>query len=848
MSRISFAGNPSVGCALLFFLISVFGSADTVQDFDKGNQICSKGTACAAVANASDPPPTLLNGGPGGVGRFLRLGFGEIEDVPNFNTIAFEQTDAIADLVVIDFDFRITPGEGRADGFGFSFLDVEEYGISGELGGTGEEPNFVNSVGVGFDIYQNEDLNDIGNDAVRENFSNSVSLHFNGVITQVDATPIVDLGAGLWIHARIIVRMGGGFGDVTVLFAPPDCPLTPVIEQFHIDGLAPYAGRAHFGARSGGQTADVDLDNIRLVSGELDATLYALSTTRYLAQERDGVANVEVTRFGNADVPAKVTLDAKATGTAGDTTDFTPISVPIDFGIGEISKVVPISLTTDSEKESDEQFALSLRKPKLGGKLAGPASAQVVIVDDETAKSKGAWDRLHPWPIVAVHMHVLPTGKVAIWDRLGAAAIWDPETGVAELSSTPGYNLFCSGHAFLGDGSLLVTGGHADLGGHPIADGVGEEEATLYIAETDSWLALPNMNARRWYPTNLVLPNGDMLVLSGTINGFATKNNLPQVWQVTQSSWRNLTSAEEGFPLGVDLYPRMFVVSENVVFKAGMDALCFFLDTSGTGEWTVGPTTKTGYHLYGIASQYAPGKILTAGGSDFNNSGEESILPHKQAEVIDLTVNNPKWRKVNPMKFARRHHNATVLPDGTVLVTGGTSGNGFSNPKTPVLAAELWDPETEKWRQMASMRVPRLYHSSAFLLPDGRVLSAGGGQGAVIETFHNLAEVYYPPYFFKGARPVINDVPQALVYGETFTIDCTQRSKIEKVALIRLPSVTHAFDMNQNYVPLSFNDNGSVLVATAPANGVEAQPGHYMLFVLNQKGVPSVARIVQLTQ
>src|SRR6185369_12051757 len=119
------------------------------------------------------------------------------------------------------------------------------------------------------------------------------------------------------------------------------------------------------------------------------------------------------------------------------------------------------------------------------------------------------------------------------------------------------------------------------------------------------------------------------------------------------------------------------------------------------------------------------------------------------AEVIDLNAPAPAWRAVASMSIARRQLNATLLPDGTVLVTGGTSGAGFDNTTTPVYTTQLWNPATEKWTTLASATVPRTYHSSAVLLPDGRVITTGGDGHPEIEAFS-------PPYLFKGARPAVS--------------------------------------------------------------------------------------------
>ena len=227
---------------------------------------------------------------------------------------------------------------------------------------------------------------------------------------------------------------------------------------------------------------------------------------------------------------------------------------------------------------------------------------------------------------------------------------------------------------------------------------------------------------------------------------------------------------------------------------------------------------------------YADGKILLMGGGD---------PPTNTAEVIDLNLPSPVWRSVAPMAFARRHLNATLLPDGKVLVSGGTSGAGFDNPDTPVLAAELWNPVTETWTTMASGTIPRLYHSGALLLPDGRVFATGGNG-------YNQAEVYSPPYLFRGARPAIAAAPASVAYGQTFFVETPNAASITQVTWVGLSSVTHAFNMNQRINLLSFSQTAGGLNVVAPSSPTLAPIGHYMLFILNSDGVPSVAKIIRL--
>src|SRR4029453_13457497 len=164
-----------------------------------------------------------------------------------------------------------------------------------------------------------------------------------------------------------------------------------------------------------------------------------------------------------------------------------------------------------------------------------------------------------------------------------------------------------------------------------------------------------------------------------------------------------------------------------------------------------------------------------------------------------------------------------------------------------VLSAELWDPRSEVWTTMASMQVPRIYHSTAVLLPDGRVLSGGSGfqqESGASGTNRLDAEIYSPPYLFRGARPRITSAPPAVGYGQNFTVQ-TPDTGITQVSWVGLSSTPQPYNRGQRFSPLSFSAIPGGLNVTAPANANLAPPGHYMLFIL-KNGVPSVAKIVRI--
>jgi hypothetical protein len=254
---------------------------------------------------------------------------------------------------------------------------------------------------------------------------------------------------------------------------------------------------------------------------------------------------------------------------------------------------------------------------------------------------------------------------------------------------------------------------------------------------------------------------------------------------------------------------------------------------------------------------YEAGKILILGGG-----GGAGMMAEASAERIDLNSRAPSWQPTQPMANQRKHATATVLPDGTVLVTGGSRRGGdptADDEKFAVLQAEIWNPREESWSPMASAATPRLYHSTALLLPSGKVLVAGGGQGGgqdkppvhpngVID--RPTAEVFSPPYLFNAdgtaaKRPTIASTPPVIHHGTQIKLTSPDVAGITDVTLISLGSVTHAYNQNQRLCRLEFAIHDSSLAVTAPKNGNVCPPGYYMLFILTGR-IPSEGKIVRI--
>jgi hypothetical protein len=364
-----------------------------------------------------------------------------------------------------------------------------------------------------------------------------------------------------------------------------------------------------------------------------------------------------------------------------------------------------------------------------------------------------------------------------------------------------------------------VAGGHID-------DDRGLPDVNLY-GSSSGWTASAPMRRGRWYPTNTTMANGEVVIIGGRDEA-SVNVPLPEVWKA--GTIRQLTGASLSLPY----YPRAFLAPNGKLFYAGEHRTTRYLNITGDGKWTTVGQRRFANREYGSAVMYARGKVLYAGGGRTTNT----------AEIIDLNLAKPAWQWTGSMAYARRQHNLTVLPTGEVLATGGVAGTEFNDLSQPVRAAEIWNPATGTWRTLASNTIVRGYHGTSLLMPDGRVLNAGSGDGAGLPAERN-AEVFSPPYLFRGARPAISSAPTVIRYNRTFRVLTPNASAIARVSLIRLGSVTHGFDMNQRYEALAFTADATGLTVTLTTRR-NTPPGHYMLFILNGSDVPSVAKVVQV--
>ena len=442
---------------------------------------------------------------------------------------------------------------------------------------------------------------------------------------------------------------------------------------------------------------------------------------------------------------------------------------------------------------------------------AAPASRALDGPPDQV----GQWGPVLDWGVQGKHMALLNTGKVLVWSTGDQARVWDPITGDFTLTPAPFGDVHCASQVTLADGRLLVAGGQM---GSPH---IGIPVTSIFNPLTNSWSRGADMAYSRWYPTLTTLPDGRALVTSGdAVSG--TRIDTPEIYDPVNDTWTPKATKQLG------LYPFMYVLPNGKVYEAGTNTTTSYFDPSGGGSWSSGPTAKFGSSSYSESgATYAPGKILRAGGGD---------PAMNRTQIIDMNAADPQWEETAGMAFPRRRMNTPILADGSIMAVGGTRAS--DDATQAVLDGEIWSPTTKQWTTVASMTEARMYHSTALLLPDGRVVTAGGESTGRLH-----AQVYSPPYLFKGPRPTITSSPSDAAYGASFTVG-TDATDIEKVGLIRPSGVTHAIDMNERYVPLSFSASGTQLTITGPASANHAPPGYYMIVVVNSNGVPSVAKWV----
>jgi hypothetical protein len=498
--------------------------------------------------------------------------------------------------------------------------------------------------------------------------------------------------------------------------------------------------------------------------------------------------------------------------------------------LGTEVTTAPYTITWDTSTATAGPHTLAATVFSASGLSATSTAINVTVDNSGIPAIAGSWSTPVTIPTVAVNLILLKNNTVMFYQDGVSPTVWDYINNVFTNVSTTA-DLFCSGHGMLKDGRVLAVGG---FGGNAF----GIANAEIFDPTNNTWTAVPNMAYRRWYPTATTLSDGRVIVMAGWQTTSHTNAGIPEIYDPSTNAWTQLTSANNPF----ETYPFIYLLPDGRLLHIGGSEYATVTEalnlTSQT--WT---TIDSRIIDGGSSTMYFPNKILKAGSA---TDSQETGASSNTAFVLDMTQSSPAWQPTGSMKYARSFLNLTTLPDGTVLATGGESDKNGGNISNAVYAAELWSPQMQAWTVMASMHTPREYHSTALLLPDGRVMQSGMGADFGNVPNEMSAEFYSPPYLFKGPRPTISQSPTQITYGSNFFVGTPDAATITSAVLIRTGAVTHFFDQSTYFVPVSFTQTTGGLTVTTPANGNQAPPGYYMLFLVNNNGVPSVAPFVQL--
>lgn len=540
-------------------------------------------------------------------------------------------------------------------------------------------------------------------------------------------------------------------------------------------------------------------------------------------------------------------------------------------------------------------MVISISLTRCGGGAMGSGGGTTPSTSNSgqtyTPHPNGLWSTLpQTMPVNPIHAALLHTGKVLLVSGSGncppqqsgcpqgtqyqqGAALFDLSNNNVRTMPTS-WDMFCNGMSIMQDGRVLISGGTkaygalAVVGGHGDIPFTGLANASIFDSSSESFIDIAPTSHGRWYPTVTELNDGRMMTTSGLNDTDGSNNNTGEIWDGQQWSAEIPGNPHiANFPeFQFPLYPRMHLLPTGHVFYSAPSSAALDFDPT-TQAWTLvawtvypGMNDPNGERTYGTSvllpltpqNNYGAKVMIMGGDNPATDTTELIDLSPAGMQISSACPNYaPCWVKGPSMTQKRVEMEATILPNGKVLVDGGSAKD--EDASTASLQAEIYDPATNSFSSAGSNAFPRLYHNVQLLLPDGTVLLAGGNpaQGS----FESHIEIYQPSYLFNSdgspaSRPKLTATPpSSITYAQPFTLSTSDASSIASVVLMKAGSVTHSFDMDQRYVGLSFTTGQafSSLSVTGPPNSNIAPPGFYMLFLVNKTGTPSIATWVQIS-
>lgn len=479
--------------------------------------------------------------------------------------------------------------------------------------------------------------------------------------------------------------------------------------------------------------------------------------------------------------------------------------------------------------------------------------------------------------VFPIHATLLSSGKV-LWfsghvedsHYLTESYVWDPTTATstaARQAFPAGTDVFCCHQATLEDGRVITVGGAASAPNH----GRGIKAICVFDpgagGGSGAWSKIGELTEARWYPTLVTLPDGRLVVFSGRREPGASDaiagsvELLAPPFGGSAYTTTTLSGGHKVFPT----YPGLHLVRGGRIVHTGptwryeapvvapIATWSYRVTGPASGSWTdEGVSPEVDLREEGMSVLLSPaqdGRLLVIGGAHAISNGTQLATGSqpRSAEIVDTTVMPPSWRRTGDMAQPRINATAVLLPHGKVLVLGGHGLHKFNGTSIPSNQAELYDPVLDSWTPMAAMNVPRMYHSVALLLADGRVLVAGGydpnGPG---DGNRKSLEFFEPPYMHNGARPTISSISRGdgpadeIAYGRGFVVHSPQAASIRRIALMRPGSITHHTDSEQRHIPLEFvHETGTDrLLVAGVGDATVAPPGPYMVWAIDDQGRP----------
>ncbi|MER5552904.1 kelch motif-containing protein [Streptomyces sp. NPDC002793] len=382
----------------------------------------------------------------------------------------------------------------------------------------------------------------------------------------------------------------------------------------------------------------------------------------------------------------------------------------------------------------------------------------------------------------------------------------------------------------------------------------GIKEAYEFDPVAEKYISVDPMNEARWYPTLTTLEDGRVLSLSGLDEIGQIVPGKDEIYDPETKTWE-YTGFERRFPT----YPAVFLMNNGKLFYSGSN--------SGYGPADVGRDPGI-WDLDSNTFEKVPGlsdpdlmetsatvrlppaqdeKYLVIGGGGVGESERSS----ERSRLVDLTEDDPRFEDGAALSEGTRYPSASLLPDDSLLVTGGSSdyrGRSGSN----ILQARLYDAKSDSYQRVADPAVGRNYHSGSVLLPDGRVMIFGSDSlysddaNTRPGTFEQRIEIYTPPYLYRDDRPELTAGPERLSRGGTGLFTTRHASSITSAKLMRPSAVTHVTDTDQRSIALDLKKSADSITVTVPENRALVPSGWYMLFVTNADGTPSEGMWVEI--